>query len=140
MTTLEHAKAELKLIGYNPESKEEGINEWMFKAILELLEVFSKQGHSGASAPYAIGLFSKLASHENITPLTGNDDEWVWVSKGLWQNKRLSTVFKKQDGSAYDIEGRIFRTKTGSYTSSESCVPVVFPYTQKKEYVQTDED
>ena len=42
----------------------------------------------------------------------------------------------KENGEAYDGEGRIFRDPDGScFTSIDSRVPVTFPYVPKREYV-----
>jgi hypothetical protein len=137
---IKHAKRELKVIGYDLDSKEDDPNTWICENILELLDVFSKQGHSGSSAPYCISLFTKLANFEPVCPLTGNDDEWNEVWDGVYQNNRCSHVFKNgKDGIAYDIEGKIFRESDGCcYTSSDSRVYVTFPYTPKREYVDVD--
>ena len=126
----------------------------MCEGVLELLDVFSDQGHSGSSAPYAIGLFEKLASFEPLVPLTGEDWEWNEVGTNVWQNNRCGHVFKEADGKAYDIEGRIFyewnerdaepdepecpgkhRFKS-HFTSRDSRVYITFPYTPKREYVE----
>lgn len=130
-----HARRELKAAGYDPDDKEEGPNKWIQENVIELLRVFSKQGHSGSSAPYCVDLFQKLASFEPLVPLQGTDDEWNEVSDDLWQNNRCSHVFKGADGKAYDIEGIIWRDPDGGCSQNyESRVPVTFPYTPKREY------
>jgi hypothetical protein len=135
MGLIEHAKIELKAVGYDLDQKEEDPNKWICENVLELLEVFSAQGHSGSSAPYCISMFEKLASFEPLCPLTGEDGEWSEVSDGVYQNKRCSHVFK-ENGQAHDIEGRIFRDPDGScFTNRDSRTPVTFPYTPKREYV-----
>lgn len=137
MNILEHAKRELKAVGYIPldEEQEDGPNKWIQENVLELLEVFSKQGHSGMSAPYVIQLFEKLAMLEPLCPLTGEDDEWEEVDDGLYQNKRCSHVFKN-NSRTYDINGKVFIDPSGvGWTSSESRVDVTFPYTPKTIYV-----
>jgi hypothetical protein len=107
----------------------------MCDEVLELLELFSKHGHSGSSAPYAIRLFSKLASFEPIVPLTGEDWEWGDSFGGGQQNKRCSHVFK-DNGRAYDIQGRIFREPNGCcYTGKKNRVYITFPYTPQSKYV-----
>ena len=129
-----HAERELRAIGYDLGEKD-GPNRWIMDNLFELLEVFSKQGHSGSSAPYCIGVFSKLASFAPLAPLTGADDEWVEVGPDVWQNNRCSHVFK-ENGAAYDSTGRIFREPNGCcYQNSDSRVPVTFPYTPTIEYV-----
>jgi hypothetical protein len=123
--------------------------------VLKLLEVFSEEGHSGSSAPYAINLFSTLAKFKPIAPLTGEDWEWNDVAEyngsPLWQNKRCSSVFKDETG-AYDIDGRVFwewykDAETGEvfktyFTSKGSRVYITFPYTKPEhpEYVFSSTD
>ena len=91
-----HAELELRSAGLL-ESKDE-YNNAIGKAVLELIEKFSEQGHSGTSAGITIHLFKTLAMFEPLGPLTGEDHEWTEVSNGLYQNKRLSSVFKHEDG------------------------------------------
>lgn len=134
-----HAERELKALGYRLNETEEGPNKWVVENIMELLKVFAAQGHSGSSAPYVANLFVKLALFEPTCPLKGTDDEWNQVGPHVWQNNRCSHVFKKADGKAYDIEGKIFREPNGScYQSRASRVDVTFPYTPKREYVDVD--
>ena len=63
------AENELRLAGYPGD--EDGPNKWIYEGTLDLLKVFTEQGHSGMSAPYAISLFKRLANWEPISPLTG---------------------------------------------------------------------
>ena len=128
------------------------MQEAICKHVLELLKVFSDEGHSGSSAPYAINVFKTLAMFEPLVPLTGEDWEWTEVSDGTFQNKRCSHVFKQADrfdGQAYDIDGIIFYDwyknengeKSKSYfTGRESCVPITFPYIPTKEYKEWIEE
>ena len=129
-----HAEREFKAIGYIPvsEDQEDGPNLWIQENVLELLRVFGKQGHSGSSAPYCIEVFSRLAKFEPLSPLTGEEWEWMEVADGVYQNIRCSHVFKNAsrfEGQAYDLHGRVFQEPSGCcYTSSDSCVPITFPY------------
>lgn len=108
--------------------------------ILELVTCFSRQGHSGSTAAYTIAALEKLLRFKPLAPLTGNDDEWVECVDGIFQNKRCSTVFK-ENGIAYDIDGKVFVEPNGTaYTSIESRVNVTFPYTPHTEYVDVDAD
>ena len=140
---INHAKREFLAVGYIPldQDQEDGPNKWIQESILELLEVFSKQGHSGSSAPYCIKVFSKLANFEPLCPLTGMDSEWNECSAGLFQNNRCSHVFKEAGGRSYDIMGKVFLEKNGTcYTDKGSRVVIEFPYTPHTEYVDVDED
>lgn len=102
----------------------------MCENVLDLLSVFSEQGHSGSSAPYAIYLFQKLASFSAIAPLTGVDSEWMDVGGDYYQNKRDGTVFKKGvDGKAYWLDFYVFEKENGGrFTSSMSRQFIEFPW------------
>lgn len=138
---LAHARAEFQAAKWM-DAKGNYIDEMqasICEHVLDLLRVFSDEGHSGTTAPYTVNMFKKLAMFEPLVPLTGEDWEWNEVGAGTFQNKRCSRVFKQADrfdGQAYDIEGKVFREPNGScYTSADSRVPVTFPYTPKTEYV-----
>lgn len=134
---IEHAKQEFAVLGWDKTDDE--MQNQMCEDVLSLLRVFSEQGHSGFSANYALNLFDKLARYQPISPLTGNDNEWVLVDSEdqVYQNKRCSHVFKKGGGQAYDINGRVFIDKDGcAYTNRDSRVPIEFPYTPHTEYVK----
>lgn len=130
---VEYAKAELDRAGFKL-----GEDEYTLAvrdAALELVEKFSEQGHSGFSAGMVIGIVEKLMRFHPLTPLTGEDAEWMEVGGGVFQNVRCGHVFK-EGGEAYDIEGRIFREPSGvCFTNRDSRVPVTFPYTPRREYV-----
>jgi hypothetical protein len=146
---LKWAEEELRLAGYDINDPEDGPNRWLAEGTLELLKVFSEQGHSGSSAPFAVALFEKLAMWKPIAPLIGSEDEWMEVGPDVWQNKRNSVVFKGEDGRAYWMDGRVFWQWYSSpdiddgkpckiyYTSHDSRVNIEFPWTQpdKPEYV-----
>lgn len=97
---------------------------------LNLLLVFSSQGHSGFSASYCLNLFKKLAKFEPITPLTGNDDEWAEVSDDTYQNKHCGSVFKKgKEGKAYWLNAYVFRDPEGcTFTTYRSRQFIKFPW------------
>lgn len=127
-----HAKKELELAGlFGKETDFYGGNTG--KAVLELIKVFAKQGHSGMSAGIVVSLFKTLASYKTISPLTGEDSEWNDVGNGQFQNNRCSRVFKGNDrfnGKAYDIDGKIFSDDKGRtwFTNHNSFIPITFPY------------
>ena len=149
-----HAWAEFRAAGWVDENNKfkDEMQEAICNHVLKLLEVFSEEGHSGSSAPYAINLFTKLAKFEPLVPLTGEDWEWSDMSEysgqTCYQNKRCSHVFKDENG-AYDIDGIVWWNwytnedgeKSKSYFGNwKSRVPVTFPYTPKTEYKEWIED
>ena len=134
--TVKHAKREFEALGYDLNQKEEDPNKWICENVIELLKVFSKQGHSGSSAPFCVNYFKKLAMFEPLCPLTGKDDEWNEVGEDVWQNNRCSHVFKDANGKAYDSHGKIFREPNGCcYQNIGSRVYIDFPYIPKTEYI-----
>ena len=119
MSLIDHAKTELQMAGLF--DKEGDFYEGMTgKAVMELIEVFSKQGHSGMSAPIVADIFKKLANYEPLGPITGKDEEWSDVrdyGKGepWYQNKRYSAIFKDgKDGRAYSIDAIVKRDQNGT--------------------------
>ena len=154
MTLLSHAEEELRRIGMGPDCDPEDMNGMMRKHILHMMQEFANEGHSGFSASYAISILTRLMDFKPLSPLTGEDDEWMEVSEHMgrkcYQNRRRSSVFKDEEG-VYDNDGRVFwewyRDDTGEpsksyYTCRDSRVPVTFPYTVPDkpiyEYRQSD--
>lgn len=148
---VEHAKRELEASGYKLYGKDSELNNMIIESVMELIQTFSDQGHSGASAPYCLDLFTKLALFKPLSPLTGEDSEWNNISGEmsdlmdlklvLYQNNRCSKVFKDGDGKAYNIEGKVFISPDGAYfTSRDSRVYITFPYTPETQYVKVDKD
>lgn len=143
----EYAKKELERIEKGCEDKESlSMQQAINKNILELIDVFSNQHHSGFTASYVIDILQRLLHYKPLTPLTGEDDEWEDVTSygydtPTFQNKRCSAVFKDDKG-AYWVEGKIFSSDLGHtwYTNSDSCVPVTFPFNvpDKSEVVVID--
>ena len=145
---IDYAKSELDRIGLTDEDRTgEDIDFSMRTNILRMVEEFEKEGHSGFSASYSLSILKKLLAFKPLTPLTGDDNEWMDVYKNdvgetVYQNKRLSTIFKSESEGAYNIDGKVFwewftdddGTKHKVYfTSSDSRVPVEFPYTPPDE-------
>lgn len=79
------------------------------KAVLELIDVFARQGHSGMSAALVSKLFYDLARYQTLTPITDDPAEWIDRSdfsaenggKPYWQNKRNSAFFSDDGGKTY---------------------------------------
>ena len=131
-----HAETELNAAGlFDKDSDYEGM---IGKAVMDLMKVFSDQGHSGFSAGLVRHVFDKVAGYQPLCPLTGEDSEWTELDYGdhmVGQNKRCSHVFKRSDGTAYDIDGLIMQDWGGNtYTGTGSSVDVKFPYTPKRKY------
>lgn len=141
MALVEYAKSELDRLYRDEEITD--YDQAGRDAVIQLVETFANQGHSGFSANWVLAMAEKLMRFEPLTPLTGEDDEWTDIAEmngaPMWQNNRSPRVFKEGDGQAYDIDGKVFVEPDGtSYTSRDSRVYVTFPYTPTTEYVQVE--
>ena len=154
---VEHAKYELERI---KAFSEEGdfYGGMTGKAVMELIETFSKQGHSGTSASIVVKLFSRLAMFQAIGHLTGEDDEWTLLDYGddiKYQNKRNSAVFKSADGIVTYNNAIIKRCPNGScwsgplYETREDAINNInqihvkvkdFPFVPKTFYIDVIEE
>lgn len=97
--TVGHARRELELIGEDPE-----IIEWYLKTVA----AFMSYGHSGGSFMATLPVLNTLLKKENLSSLTDDPDEWyhheaeMWDGKtGIWQNKRNSKMFSKDEGKTF---------------------------------------
>lgn len=96
MSLLEYARVELARLG------DDAMQKQMSQDLLELVGVFAGQDHSGSSAIYAIDALKRLLRCQPLTPLTGEDSEWIKQGDDLFQNKRCPSVFKDSLGHVQD--------------------------------------
>lgn len=119
---VKYAKMELEAIGAF--SKDDDFYGGMTgNAVLELIELFSKQGHSGMSASLVRNLFNKLADYKPLKPITCEDSEWgdAIDENNTYQNKRCSSIFKKgKNGKPYYLDAIVFRGENGSCFTGSS--------------------
>lgn len=159
MGLLDYAKLELTAAGFLDEEKDFYGGE-TGKAVLELIEVFAKQGHSGSSASIVISLFKKLASFEPLMEITGEDEEWGYLGyddEMMYQNKRCSGMFKYKDGTVTYSSGIVKVCPDGSkwtgplFLSREDAINGVnrirscqivkeFPFSPKTFYIDVIEE
>lgn len=151
MSLVEYAKSELDRIPKDEDGMQDRIN----KDILEIVEKFSNQGHSGFTASYALNKLERLLRFKPINALTGANDEWGVVSSenGIttYHNKRCAGVFKEVDSSgntikAYDIDGIVVSDNGGItwFSSKDFEEDITFPYYPpihpKEVYIEYTED
>ena len=161
---LDYAKKEIQLTGWQHKTGESKgkDKELVCKNVLDLVDVFSKAGHSAVTAAYARDMFHRLTRCLPIMPLTGEDDEWeLWVDGMHYQNKRCRSIYKYgKDGQAYDnaaaffwkwVERELGESEPGYpgtvvkqeyFTTGDSARNITFPYVVKDEpeyvFVPTD--
>ena len=126
-----HAQRELPLVLGDDE-----MDRMMRDNVMELIRVFSSQGHSGFSAPYCLSLFDRLARFEPVAPLTGADDEWRQPDPNdpSVQNRRDGSVFRDKDGRAYWLDAYVFRDRgdQGTWVNGYSRKYIRFPHSPQK--------
>lgn len=113
------------------------IQEMMCKDVLEVLKLVSSQGHSGFSIGYFKNLFNKLINFEPLSPLTGNDNEWVKTGFGEMEfemNVRDGRVVRYPDGHCEFRDGLIIKYPDGTQ-QKKSLVITSFPFVPKVEYI-----
>ena len=105
MSLIEYARNELERAGLFDEHDFYG--GMTGKAVMELVECFANQNHSGMSASLVRSLFNRVVKYMPIEPLTFEDDEWKKISEveEVYQNKRCPSVFKDgKDGKPYYLD------------------------------------
>jgi hypothetical protein len=110
MSLVQHAKEELTRAGlFDKDSDYDGM---LGNAVLELVEKFAAQGHSGFSAGMTLEIFNRVARFRTLTPISSNPTEWMEVTqyfngKGVWQNRRDPAKFSEDGGKTwYDVDER----------------------------------
>ena len=127
-----HEYAESEMNRAWPET--DSMQDMVKQNVLEIVDVFSKQGHSGASANYVLGIIDRVLRFLPICPLTGDEDEWgeAYGDDDTQQNRRCGKVFRNHhdNSTAHNIEGKVFSTDGGEtyFANRNSSVPVSFPY------------
>lgn len=105
MSLVEYAREEVRRAGLlDVDSDYDGM---LGTAVMELVEKFAEQGHSGYSAAATLSIFARVAAFKPLTPIGSDPDEWMEVSSSepVWQNRRRSSTFSRDGGKTwYDID------------------------------------
>jgi hypothetical protein len=148
---LKHFRKELAILRASLADGDNLVIEDFIKDIESITEKFSKQGHSGASAPcYAGTLCSairKVLAFEPLSPITGDESEWNHIGEVDYQNNRLGSVFKEgKQGAPYYLDAIIwsgedeYDTFTGTVDGIASRQYIKLPFTPKKFYIDVVRD
>lgn len=109
----------------------------MHDDVLEVIQVISRQEHSGFSMGYFKNQLDRLMMFKPLLPLTGEDSEWNEVGENLEQNNRCYSVFRENGDNltAYNNSAKIFSDDGGQtwYSSNDSREKISFPYTVPRE-------
>jgi hypothetical protein len=104
-----HAEREIGLLVKSENELDQELSDWLNKNVLDLLYVFSRQGHSGGTAEEMLRLFNHLARFKPLMPITADPAEWADMTeqtgRPFWQNRRQTTCFSEDGGKTfYDID------------------------------------
>ena len=112
-----HFKSECKFIG--------GDNDYMQRLmnrnVEDILSVISNQGHSGFSISHMRSMLVRAIEFKPLSKITFSDDEFercTYSDDGISQNKRMSSVFKYDDGT-YSYNDAISHTPKKEIRISE---------------------
>lgn len=113
-----HARRELAIVNKRAQPGDEYSQEDI-DGFLKVIQAFADMGHSGGSAPFAIGIISDLLQFKPLAPLTDDPDEWYfhgeeqWGEKGgVWQNRRHGEAFSHDGGKSYYLLSEIQKGAT----------------------------
>lgn len=116
MSIISRAQEELRRINFGKEDS---------AVMIDILERFFKRWDSGGAVWAAAPVLQRLIAGKCLSPLTGNPDEWREVGEGVFQNRRVSSVFKDPrfhgGNLAYDIDN-----PAGMHE------PITFPYSPEE--------
>lgn len=133
---LEKIKKELeaKLKNFDAEKQVEMIERQTLinTKITELITLLVEQAKDGFNVSPSVKTLTNMLNRSYINPLTGEDDEWMEISDGVYQNLKCSRIFKDKnlfDGKPYYTEGKAFSNNGGKsfYNSDDSYVLIEFP-------------
>jgi hypothetical protein len=137
MTLLSHFTRELKLAGlYDTTQKD-------IHVITELAKLIDSQDLTEYDLLKVRLILEKLLKKEPLTPLTGDEDEWISDDETWDVNLRCPRVFReKSTGNCYNIHGKMFisiddQGRQNVTSNVDSHVLVTFPYTPITEYINT---
>ena len=143
MNSIEFAQKELEVAGLFDDDSD--YNGELGNAVMELIETFNNQHHSGFSSILVLRIFDRVAKHKPLAPLTGEDWEWEKMILGTdedgddqaYINIRCPFIIKDSNGVAYNTEGKIFSDDgVVWYTNKNSRIPITFPYSVPDEPVR----
>lgn len=101
MTMTEWAENEVK-IACKKEAPDRKDGEWdygcaCYESALKAYKSLMDDNHSGFSFGMTKNILIRLMNHQPLTPIEDTDDMWNGVSDGVYQCKRMSSLFKHVD-------------------------------------------
>lgn len=138
---VKYARSELKRLEDACETTDaREMQESIDENIVDLIKLFSDQGHSDFSGNYALNLFKRLSKWKPATAITGEDSEWHDIGTDingevLEQNTRYTGLFRNNhdNSTAHDIYEVVISDDGGiTWFTSKICdkyrSKIEFPY------------
>lgn len=105
------ARAEVERAGLLDEDS--AYDGMLGESVLQLVDTFAAQGHSGQSAALTADVFVRLVERRPLLPLTNHPDEWQKIDEAMagndstWQSRRMPGAFSNDGGMTYyDLDER----------------------------------
>ena len=143
-----HAKRELEILTAGDDPEDHDPNRWFNTGILDLVSLFVRLEFASHEtvAKQAGKILKKLVYFQPLTPLTGQDDEWIDVSDfgdptTEFQNKRCGHVLRGPDGLAFDLFAKSYIFPNGEVKRDpiEGSKTLTFPYMPPCEVIILEE-
>lgn len=104
---IDHAKRELIATGWYRDDI-----AWANTLIAAVSE-FTHYGHSGGSAPFAVGMLQELLMFRPLGELTSNPEEWQVMGHSCWQNRRDGRMLSYDGGKTwYNVDDPRWQRRT----------------------------
>ena len=126
-----------ELIDKNQTEDTINLQKSLNKSILDLVQVFKDNDGDDET----VSMIFKLGNFKPLTPLTGDDSEWIGPPPGVeddgtLQNKRCPSIFKEKDGKVKYLEKYVITDDGGlSWFTSDAILEklnldssITFPY------------
>ncbi|HNX37038.1 MAG TPA: hypothetical protein PL124_02995 [Candidatus Cloacimonadota bacterium] len=95
----DHAEREMHIVGLSdPSSPDGGV---IYATIVSLMRMLNTRDHSKQTLDLITTLFSELVHMKILSPLTGDESEWLPAVNGIQKNLRMPAVYRTIEGAFY---------------------------------------
>lgn len=94
-----HAERELRLLGFTENTNLDGMAIGL--TVMSLIRILCSRDHDRKAIDLITSLFNDLSHMKVLSPLTGEDSEWLPAENGVQKNVRLPNVTRTVDGCFY---------------------------------------
>ena len=104
-------------------------------SVIKMLSILDELPVEDRSRWLAMSLFGRLSTNQVVTPLSGDESEWIDSGmENIKRNRRCPHVFMRDDGTAFDARAVVRLAGDGSMRpESVESRDIAFPYMPKQE-------